>query len=142
MKPFGIALVALAILGATVAQLNNCAQDDKALTLADGRQVPMKCYWTAQAELGVALPLAATGAVLALSRRRETIRGLAAMGVVLGALVILLPTSLIGVCSGMTASCNLIMKPAMMFAGTLTILASVGALASAQWRLAVAEVEA
>ena len=46
------------------------------------------------------------------------------MGVVLGALVILFPTVLIGVCANPSMLCNMIMKPGLVLFGSLAILAS------------------
>lgn len=132
MKVLGIAIIVLAILVAAVPYFNNCEHDGKHLTLANGREVPMKCYWTAQAEAGLALPILALGAVMAGSRRRETTRALGALGAVLGLVVMLLPTYLIGVCTTMTGSCNLVMRPAMLFVGTLIVAVSLAALVVAQ----------
>jgi hypothetical protein len=117
-------IVILAILIGVLPQFFNCQYDGKALTLADGRQVPMKCYWTARASLLVAIPLLAVGLLLAVGRQRETRRVLALLGGVDGILVILLPTWLIGVCQHPGASCNLVMKPALILMGILVIVAS------------------
>jgi hypothetical protein len=48
---------------------------------------------------------------------------------VLGSLVILLPTRLIGVCTHPEASCNLVMRPAMILTGSLLVGVSLVALA-------------
>ena len=39
----------------------------------------------------------------------------------MGVMIILLPTALIGVCAHPDATCNLIMRPALIFMGTLVI---------------------
>ncbi len=109
----------LAVLIAVIPAFNNCQHQGEALTLADGSQVPMTCYWTARAELAVAAPVLELAALLALSQRRETRRALAVLGAVLGIAVALLPTVLIGTCTMTQASCNLIMKPALVLLGTL-----------------------
>lgn len=129
MKVLAILIVILAILIGLVPQFFNCQYDGKGLVLADGRQVPMKCYWTARASLLVAVPLLAVGLLLAFSRQRETRRALALLGTVDGVLVILLPTWLIGVCQHPGASCNLVMKPALILMGILVIVASLAGLA-------------
>ncbi len=128
MKVIGPLVLVLALAVAVIPALNNCAHDGKALTLNNGRQVPMKCLWSAQAELAMAGSLGVLGVVMATSRRKETQRSLAVLGVTLGAFVTLIPTALIGVCTDMTASCNLVMRPAMLFVGALLIAASLGAL--------------
>jgi hypothetical protein len=116
-----VLIVILAILIGTLPYFFNCQYDGKALTLENGRQVPMKCYWTAQASLAVAVPLLVVGLLIAFSRQKETLRALALVGAILGTMVILLPTRLIGVCQHPGASCNLVMKPALIFAGSLVI---------------------
>ena len=121
MKIPAVLIVILAILVGTLPYFFNCQYDGKALTLENGRQVPMKCYWTAQASLAVAVPLLAVGLLIAFSRQKETLRALALVGAILGIVVILLPTRFIGVCQHPGASCNLVMKPALVFAGTLVI---------------------
>jgi energy-converting hydrogenase Eha subunit A len=128
VRLLAISIVILAILIGVLPQFFNCQYDGKALTLADGRQVPMKCYWTARASLLVAVPLLAVGLLLAFSRQRETRRALALLGAIAGVLVILLPTWLIGVCQHPGASCNLVMKPALILMGILVIVASLAGL--------------
>jgi Domain of unknown function (DUF4418) len=123
MKALAIITIALAVLVGAVAYVYNCQHDGKAMTLANGRQVPMKCFWTAMAEIGVAGSLLVLGGLQLRSRQRETHRALGVMGGVLGAVVILIPTVLIGVCAHPDASCNLIMRPAMIFMGILLIAA-------------------
>jgi hypothetical protein len=129
VRVLAILIVILAILIGLVPQFFNCQYDGNALTLADGRQVPMKCYWTARASLLVAIPLLVMGLLLAFSRQRETRRALALLGAIAGILVILLPTWLIGVCQHPGASCNLVMKPALILMGILVIVASLAGLA-------------
>jgi hypothetical protein len=121
LKIPAVLIVILAILIGTLPHFFNCQYDGKALTLENGRQVPMKCYWTAQASLAVAVPLLVVGLLIAFSRQKETLRALALVGAILGTMVILLPTRLIGVCQHPGASCNLVMKPALIFAGSLVI---------------------
>lgn len=126
MRTFGIVLVVLAVLVAVVPMVNNCLAEGKLITTAAGKSIPMKCFWSAQAELATGAALAVVGGLLAFSRRRETQRYLAVVGAVLGAIVMLLPTSLIGVCTDMTASCNLVMRPAMLLTGALVIAVNLG----------------
>ena len=90
-------------------------------TNAAAKPTPMRCYWTARAELGLALPLAAAGALLFFSRRKETRRALAVLVAVLGVVAMLLPTVLIGVCAQSSAICNTAMRPTLLAAGGLTV---------------------
>jgi len=128
VRALAILIVILAILIGVLPQFFNCQYDGKGLVLADGRQVPMKCYWTARASLAVAILLLALGLLLAFSRQQETRRALAFLGAIAGILVILLPTWLIGVCQHPGASCNLVMKPALILMGILVVVASVAGL--------------
>ncbi len=132
MKIPAVLIVVLAILIGVVPHFNNCYFDGKTLALANGKVVPMKCYWSAQAEIAVAVPLLGVGVLMFLSRRRETLRALAALGALLGAFALLIPAALIGACSMGGASCNLVMKPAMALAGIVAIAASLGGLLLAE----------
>jgi hypothetical protein len=134
MRTFGVAILIAGLIVAALPQVTNCQYDGKALTLTNGRQVPMKCYWTAMAEAGVGGTIAVAGVALAASRRKETTRALTAVGASLGAVTMLLPTVLIGVCGDMTASCNQIMRPSLLLLGGLIIAASLGAFLYAQSR--------
>ena len=89
---------------------------------ATTKATPMRCYWTARAELGLALPLAAAGVLLFFSRRKETRRALAVLVCTLGVVTILLPTVLIGVCEQSSAACNTTMRPILLAAGGLTVI--------------------
>ena len=121
MKIIGILIMALAVLIAVVPLFYNCQHDGKALTLANGMKVPMKCFWTAMAAIATAVPLFGIGLLQMFSRQKETRRALGALGGVLGIMAIALPTALIGVCMHPDASCNLVMKPALIFMGIVTL---------------------
>ena len=129
MKVLGILIMVLAALIAVVPIFYNCQHDGKSLSLANGRQVPMKCFRAAMAAIAMALPILGVGTLQAFSRQQETRRSLSALGVLLGVSVILLPTALIGVCMHPDASCNLVMKPALIFMGILVIGLSLASLA-------------
>lgn len=125
-----IALLAVAIVA--VPLVTNCQAKGMALTLADGRQVPMKCFWTAMAEIGVGVPLLGIAGLLAFSRRKESRRNLGLMGLVLGAFAVLFPTALIGVCANPAHNCNMIMLPTLMFSGAVAMAISLGTLLYSQ----------
>lgn len=122
-KFFGVLVIVVAIAIAIVPQFNNCDYAGKSLALANGNAVPMKCLWTARAELGTGIALLAVGAMMTASRRKESLRNLSVMGVILGIFVMLFPTKLIGVCSSMMP-CNTVMEPSMLALGTLAIVGS------------------
>lgn len=128
-KTMGILMIVLALVIAIVPLFTDCLSQGKTLKTADGRSVPMKCHWTAIAEIGVAAPLALIGIFNLTSKRKETFQTLNLVGAVLGAFVILFPTVLIGVCANPMMSCNMIMRPTLILSGMLVIGASLVALA-------------
>lgn len=121
IRSFGILLVVLGLVIAVVPAYTEC--------LTGGQMPPMKCHWTARAEIAMGIPLFALGVLLFRSRRAETRRVLGSVGVVLGTMAVLLPTYLIGVCMHPGMTCNTVMKPTLIFAGTLTAAVSLAALA-------------
>jgi len=127
VRVLAVVLIALALVVGVVPQFTNCHYDGKFLTLENGRQVDMKCYWTARASIATAVPLFAVGGLMLAARRRETVRSLAGSAGLMGLFAALLPTALIGVCTNMTASCNQIMKPTLLLAGILVVGVAVGA---------------
>jgi hypothetical protein len=118
-------IIVLALVIGIVPQFTDCQSHGKAIALANGTTVPMKCHWTGQAALGMAVPLLGLGSVTAFSKRKESRRIIAVLGTTLGAIVILLPTRLIGVCANPMMECNSIMKPTLILSGALVIGLSV-----------------
>lgn len=127
-KILAVILIILALVVVIVPQFTDCAADGRSLTLENGKQIPMKCHWTARAELALGIPLLVLGILLLLARVKDTVRSLSILGVTLGVLIILLPTNIIGVCSSAEMQCNSVLKPTMLVAGILTILVSLVAL--------------
>jgi hypothetical protein len=128
----GVLLIVLALAIAIVPLFTDCLANGRSLTTADGRSVPMKCHWTAIAEIGLAVPLLLIGVFNLTSKRRETFRSINLMGVALGALVILFPTVLIGVCANAAMPCNMIEKPLLLLSGILVMGASLITLVSSR----------
>ncbi len=122
-KFLGVMLIVLALGIGILPQYTACQHFGKAITLANGKTVPMKCNWTAQAEIAVAVPIGIVGAASIFSKRKEGKRNLAIMGIILGAAAIALPTNLIGTCSagsmGSTPLCYSVMKPSLIGMGAL-----------------------
>ena len=117
-------LIVLALVVGVVPAFTDCQSQGRALALANGNTVPMKCHWTGLAELSLAVPLGLVGGATAFGRRKETRRMLAILGMVLGALVISVPTLLIGVCGNADMLCNSIMRPTLILAGGLVMAIS------------------
>src|SRR5512143_2257450 len=123
-KTMVVVLIVLALVIAIVPLFTDCLANGRSLTTADGRSVPMKCHWTAIAEIGLAVPLLLIGVFNLTSKRKETFSTLNVIGVALGALVVLFPTVLIGVCANAMMPCNMIEKPTLMLSGILIVGAS------------------
>ncbi len=69
---FGIALIALALGIGIVPHFTDCLSQGQLLTLANGKTQPMKCHWSAQAEIAVAAPLGIVGVLMIPSRRKDS----------------------------------------------------------------------
>ena len=126
-KIIAVVIMILALVVALVPAFTNCSYEGRVLTLQNGKTVAMKCTWSAKTELVLGIPLLG-GVLMLVSRRKETIRAMSILGVVLGVLVILIPTTLIGVCVSAAMDCNSVLKPTMIVCGIILILVSVAAL--------------
>ncbi len=122
MKYLGIPIFALALVVGILPQFTDCAG---LLKLANGMTAPMRCHWTAIAELALAVPLAAIGAMMFFSKTRENGRSLSILAGILGVFVVLMPTTLIGVCKSNMMACRNLMLPALVITGALIVVASV-----------------
>ena len=131
MRVIGILLIVVALAIAVVPAFNNCSSQGMAITLPNGKTVPMKCFWTSKAALAVGIPLALTGLLLVFAKRKETQRFLAIIAGVLSAFAAALPTALIGVCS-MESLCVTVLRPTMILAGVLGIGLAIAAFVMAK----------
>lgn len=128
MKIAGAVIIILALIIGILPQFTDCQSQGRAITLPNDKTVPMKCHWTGQAALATAGPILCLGILVAVNRRRQTLRALSILGIVLGLAVISLPATLIGVCGNPDMICNMVMKPSLIFAGVLVMAASLGVL--------------
>jgi hypothetical protein len=124
-KILGVVMILLALVLAIAPIFTDCESQGKTLTTADGRSVSMKCHWTGVAEIAAAVPLALAGIFALFGRRKETKRFAAIVGAASGLMAILLPTVLIGTCMSASMYCNVAMKPIILAAGILAIVASI-----------------
>jgi hypothetical protein len=124
MKIIASIFIIFALVVGIVPQFTDCQSQGRAIELANGRTIPMKCHWTGEAEIAVAGPLLLVGGLMWFVKRRESLRVLSILGLALGAFAILLPTALIGVCASADMLCNSVMKPTLIFGGTVVGAAS------------------
>jgi hypothetical protein len=104
-----------------------CEYQGKLMETKMGMSIPMKCSWTAQSELGIGLVIIVAALALLLSKQVETRKMVSVILVALGIVVILLPTTLIGVCSNPMMLCHAGTKPALeLLGGLLVIVAAIG----------------
>ena len=82
--------------------------------------MPMKCWWTARAELGVGMAIVFGGVLLLLSYTRKFRSGIATMILALSVLAAAMPLWLIGVCEAETMRCHMIMQPALLVISALS----------------------
>ena len=98
-----------------------------------GKSIPMRCHWMSVAETTFAVILIAAGILAALARNRETRIMLYILTDVLGILIILTGTVLIGSCLSSTMVCSYSTKPAVVVFGiVLLVFASASILAELQ----------
>ena len=82
------------------------------------------CVYSAYAETGVGLFIAATGLCMLVFTDRKTHLGMA-VGIFLGGVVsLLIPHALIGGCGGMAMDCNRVAFPALTVIGTVVMVFS------------------
>lgn len=121
-KSMGFILIGLALIIGIVPLFTDCLSQGRMLTTDTGKTVPMKCHWSAIAEIAPAVGLGLVGVFNVFSKKKETYRTINLLGIALGALVIAFPTFLIGVCASNMMICNMIMRPTLLAGGTLSIV--------------------
>ena len=134
MKIIAILLIVSGIATIFVPSFYTCAAQRKAIQLSSGKSIPMKCLWTARSEIGPGVLLLAVGVLLFVSRKLESRRFLSILALILGILVILFPTTLIGVCAHLDASCVVLMKPILLLIGAA---AGVLGIAATAWNFII-----
>lgn len=124
-KFLGVVMILMALVLAVAPIFTDCESHGKMLTTADGRSVSMKCHWAGIAEIAAAVPLGLAGIYALRSKRKETMRFAGLVGATSGLVAILLPTALIGTCMNASMICNLLMRPILLSAGIIAIVASI-----------------
>jgi hypothetical protein len=121
MKATAALIVVLALVIGVVPQFTDCASQGRNLVMGNGKIVPMKCHWTAIAEIVIAGSLLAVAGMMLVSKAKEAKRYLNIMTIVLGAFSALIATTLIGVCASSDMLCNSVMLPTMILSGLLVM---------------------
>ena len=114
MKVLAIILVLLAVVLIILPGYTDCLSQGQSITLANETQIPMKCHWTARAEIAIGIPVLPLGIALFFSRQKSVRRLIGILTLVMGAVGALLPTVLIGVCKTAGMSCNTVMSPSIL----------------------------
>jgi hypothetical protein len=124
MKIIGAVLIVLSLVVAIAPIFTDCQSQGRAIVLENGKTIPMKCHWSGVAELVVAVPLLVLGILFLVNNNKLVIRSLSILGIVLGILIFLIPTTLIGVCASAEMLCNSVMRPILILCGILVVVAS------------------
>ncbi|HWQ41246.1 MAG TPA: DUF4418 family protein [Desulfosporosinus sp.] len=116
----------IAALGLLIALIPVCIFPTctKLIETAAGGTVPMKCFWSGRAEIGIGLLILCGGVLIALSRSPFTRIGISLMTALTGILGILVPTLLIGGCEMDMMPCRMTTFPSLTILGGLTVAAS------------------
>lgn len=92
------------------------------LELASGKQVPMRCFWTARAEMVMGGLILLAGLMLAFIGSAEGRRRLSHQIAFLGLATILIPLFIIPTCDNPDMACNVGTKPALLLLGGITLV--------------------
>jgi len=85
-------------------------------------QFPMPCGWTARADSGVGALIVIAGGLLIARNTPETRQAVGVFSIALGALVILFPTVLIGMCKIASHPCRTMTLPVLELLGVFVII--------------------
>ena len=123
-KGLGVAAIVIGFLVAIVPHyvFPVCQYSGMLVETSAGKYLPMKCYWTATAEVGLGAMIVLVGVLLVVSKQAETRRALGAILSALGIVVALVPTYLIGVCAMPDHPCRAATQPALILLGVVAII--------------------
>jgi hypothetical protein len=92
------------------------------LELANGKQVPMRCFWTARTEMVIGGLVLLSGLMIAMITSAETRQRLNHQVAFLGLATILIPLYIVPTCMHPDMACNVGTKPALLILGGITLL--------------------
>jgi hypothetical protein len=124
IKGIGVLLVILGILVILVPWIifPVCEMQGLYVESVSGMKFPMPCGWTARAEIGVGALIVVAGGILIAMKTPETRQAVGVFALALGALVILFPTVLIGMCKLASHPCRTTTLPALEIIGIIVII--------------------
>ena len=99
-----------------------CEVQGSFMQTASGMKVPMTCGWTARAETGVGALIVVAGGLLIARSTPETRQAVGIFSIAMGALVVLFPTFLIGMCKVAEHPCRMTTLPALELLGVIVII--------------------
>lgn len=108
--------IVVAVLGLLTALVPACIFQtcSKTIETAAGGMVPMKCFWSGQAEIGIGLLVLCGGLLLVVVKAPLIRLGISMMTALTGIIGILIPTVLIGGCEMATMACQMTTFPALI----------------------------
>jgi hypothetical protein len=126
-KGLGIVVVVLGFLVAIVPHyvFPVCQYFGLHIELGPGIYLPMPCWYTAMAEVGVGAVVVTLGLMFFFSIRNETRRALGFVLAALGIVVALLPVYLIPVCPEVWHPCHIATLPALVLLGCALVIVAV-----------------
>lgn len=86
----------------------------------------MKCHWTAQAESGIGAAIVLAGFLSFFFVKEELRIGIYLATSIQAIVVILIPSTLIGVCGGEHMRCHALTLPALNILGVITLIVGLG----------------
>ena len=127
MRVVAVILFVLALVVVIVPQFFTCGAHGFSLETAAGMMVPMKCSWTAGAEIALGIMLAIVAIGLWFFRERGARTILSILGIVGGVLMLIMVTGVlfgIGVCMKPVMPCVVYMRPIIYMLASLIIVDS------------------
>jgi hypothetical protein len=99
-----------------------CEMEGLYVLAVSGMTFPMACGWTARAETGIGILILIAGGLLIARQSTETRQTVGIFTIALGALVVLFPTVLIGMCKVASHPCRMMTLPALEITGVLVVI--------------------